>query len=936
MPQAIDGRIEKLLDGALDLPPEDRASFLRERCGADMLLLERLQKLLALADSRTGFLDRPAVRIEPWSPDSAPDQLASPQVGQFRLVRRLGAGGMGEVFLAERTEGGFRQRVALKILRPEVGGSLERFNVERQILAALDHPGIARLYDGGLAADGRPYMAMEFVDGQDLIAYCATRAATLEQRLALFLQVCDAVAYAHSHLIVHRDLKPANIFVTTEGQVKLLDFGIAKLLHGGAIVDATGDGYLSPAFAAPEQLTGGAVTTATDVYALGVVLFQLLAGRLPWQIHEIPLASAVQRLLVDVPPRASEVASDTAPVAASRLRGDLDAIIAMALRKEPDARHADARALAADLIRYSNHEPVLARTATRAYALRRFLRRKWMPLSAAALVVLALVAGTVGVAWQARRAQGEAVRAKATRDFLVSVFRASDPRIASDRPRGEITARELLDRGSARIEKEFMDQPELQIELLGLTADIYAQLADDERFATTQRRRIDLARAHYGASHAIVLQGLLSEVAAASARQDHASASALLDEIDLLLDQSGQNQSLLRADWWQQKAREIYLTGGAMEEMAKSLEQCFALYEKLAPGARGYATALSDAANIYSERGDPVQQRRLNERALAVYAAAPDRNDADVQVVFGNYARNLELLGEFEPAQDAYTRAEDLARQTHGAQDQRYWLTLAYHARMLHRRGERARALELFRQMNAAIPPDPDASNWDAWARGLYAGCLAAEGRAADAIPLLEATLAKFIEQDYTRSIAVWRLALGDAYDLAGRAGEARVMLGAALEQTVAEDGPDSPNASIYRERWARMLLRQSQPGDADMGVAESEFRLVLARPAVPPWVDLPLAHAGLARIAAARGDSRSALDHSQLALASLAQLRELYDLRVREQLWLVHSAVLLQGGDAVGARQWAEKALAASRLHDDPASPAIAAAEVAMRMASR
>jgi serine/threonine-protein kinase len=460
MPQAIDGRIEKLLDGALDLPSEDRASFLRERCGADTALLERLQKLLALADSRAGFLDRPAVRIEPWSPDSAPDQLASPQVGQFRLVRRLGAGGMGEVFLAERTEGGFRQRVALKILRPEVGGSLERFNAERQILAALDHPGIARLYDGGLSADGRPYMAMEFVDGQDLIAYCATRGATLEERLALFLQVCDAVAYAHSHLIVHRDLKPANIFVTTEGQVKLLDFGIAKLLHADAVADATQDTHLSPAFAAPEQLTGGTVTTATDVYALGVTLFQLLAGRLPWQVQEIPLASTLERLLDEAPLRASDVASDTAMVPASRLRGDLDAIIARALRREPDARYADARALAVDLIRYLNHEPVQARMGTRAYTLRRFLRRNRMPLSAAALVVLALVAGIAGVAWQARRAQGEAARATATKDFLVSVFRTSDPRIAADKPRGETTARELLDRGAARIETEFADQPE--------------------------------------------------------------------------------------------------------------------------------------------------------------------------------------------------------------------------------------------------------------------------------------------------------------------------------------------------------------------------------------------------------------------------------------------------------------------------------------------
>ncbi|MGQ0622635.1 MAG: protein kinase domain-containing protein [Panacagrimonas sp.] len=927
--------IDRLLERALDLAPAERERFLRQTGASNPRLRERLSRLLALTEQNGGMLDRSPLRVD--EPSGFDEPLApnlGTCVGPFRLVRLLGVGGMGEVYLAERVEGGFRQRVALKLARAGVAAKPERFEAERQILAELDHPGIARLHDGGVAADGRPYMAMEYVEGQDLLAYCETHEASLEERLNLFLQVCDAVSYAHAHLVVHRDLKPANIFVTADAQVKLLDFGIAKLLHPDLAAADTRTAHLSPAYAAPEQLTGGAITTATDVYGLGVSLFQLLSGRLPWQVSELPLALAVQRLLDELPPRPSTVAAASAPVPARRLRGDLDAIVAKALRKEPASRYPDARALADDLRRHLRHAPVQARAGARAYVLRRFLRRNWLPLATAAVTFAALAVGIAIALWQAQRAQHEAARATATKDFLLAMFKASDPRVAADKPHAEITARELLDRGAARIEKDFSGQPELQIELLGLTADIYERLPDEKRYAALQKRRIELARSHYGAAHPIVIEGLIGETEALVFRHGYAEAQGLLDQVDRLLRSLDEDRGLLRAKWWMAQASLLYSSAAPVGDISQALEQALALYQQLAPTGSDYAAALDMASSIALARGDLVTQLRYQERAMTALEATPDRDDAVLAQHLHDYARNLEGLGRFESAESAFLRAETLARQTVGERHSTYWLTLGYHARMLHRRGQRERALRMLQRMMELIPPDWTTSTEDAWARGLYAVRLAAEGRPHLAIPLLEETLRRFLEKDYRGLVPVWRIYLGDAYDLAGRTGEARSMFEAAIAALLASP-PETTRAPVYHERWGRFLLDHAgAPGSADFNLAEAEFHASLASAGGKPTAETALAHAGLARIAAARGELAGAFEESRLAFATLAATEDLYDLRAQPQLWLVHSALLLQSGDAAGARLWAGKALEASRRYDDPAAGSISRAEAAMGVA--
>src|SRR6266851_4939610 len=363
--------VDQLLERALDLPAGEREGFLRQACGSDAALRERLQRLLALAEQDGGFLERSPLRAEApatgdASPVLAPELAAGEMLGVYRIVGLIGRGGMGEVYRATRADGLFEKEVAVKVLRPDAVAHLDRFESERRILAGLEHPGIARLLDGGVVRDGRPYMQMEFVPGVGITDYCRAQRLSLEQRLDLFRQCGEAVAFAHAQGVIHRDLKPSNILVTPEGRVKLLDFGVAKLLRpasGSALTTTAAP--LTPAYAAPEQLQGKSVSPATDIYALGVVLYELLTGRTPWQDKpSVPVSTLLYRILNDTAPPASQTAREQtdSPVPAGLLTGDLDAILARTLRKNPADRYPTIADLLADLARHQKGEPITART----------------------------------------------------------------------------------------------------------------------------------------------------------------------------------------------------------------------------------------------------------------------------------------------------------------------------------------------------------------------------------------------------------------------------------------------------------------------------------------------------------------------------------------------------------------------------------------------
>jgi len=397
--------IDALLDEILELPEHQRLASLHARSIEDPEVLSEVDSLVKAANSCGSFLSEPA---RPSAVEGVQDALIGVRLTAWRITRLLGRGGMGDVYEAVRADGNFKQRVAIKMLQREAAAHLKRFEAERQILANLEHPGIARLYDGGVSEDGRPYMVMEYVEGNPITDYCTLISANLEQRLDLFKQVCTAVAYAHRSRIVHRDLKPSNILVTGDGTVKLLDFGIAKLLDAQlARLTQAAAAPMTPLCAAPEQLTGQPITSATDVYALGLLLFELLTGTHPWMNADTPMLQAMRTVLDRPAPLASRAAeaNEHRPVPARSIRGDLDAVVAKALRKEPEQRYATANALELDVSRALRGLPVRAREGARLYAVSRTLRRHRVAIAGILAILVCAVAGVQAARWQAQHSQ---------------------------------------------------------------------------------------------------------------------------------------------------------------------------------------------------------------------------------------------------------------------------------------------------------------------------------------------------------------------------------------------------------------------------------------------------------------------------------------------------------------------------------------------------
>lgn len=473
-------RLSPLLDALLELPADQREDHLRTLRGEDPALAAELGQLLTLDAGDASFLDSPAMHLPAGAMPGA-------RLGPYRLERLLGEGGMGQVWLAERADGMYERKVALKLLRPGLANPQlrQRFDRERDILARFAHPHIARLLDAGIDHNGQPYLALEYVEGEPITSYCQSRQLDIAARLDLFRQVCEAVSHAHANLIVHRDLKPSNILVTPAGHVRLLDFGIAKLLDvEPPPVEQTRTGVraFTLHYAAPEQIRGEPVTTMTDVYSLGVVLYELLTGSKPYRLKRQTDAEWEEAILDGVPQKPSQAALRAEPEAsrpysparlARGLAGDLDNIVLKALAKCPTRRYVSAEALSHDLLSYLRGRPVLARGESFGYRTHKYLQRhRWA--IAAALAILVMLSAALGVVgWQAQRALREAARAQAMQRFVTELFQD-----AGSSPNVPIDLRSLLDMGILRGERSLARQPEARAELYGAVAQLRLGLGD--------------------------------------------------------------------------------------------------------------------------------------------------------------------------------------------------------------------------------------------------------------------------------------------------------------------------------------------------------------------------------------------------------------------------------------------------------------------------
>ena len=503
-------RLKDLFRVAIECDPAGRAAYLDEACADDTVLRAEISSLLASHDHAENFIESPAFADAVKALTESPTEtVAGRRVGSYRLIREIGRGGMGTVYLAERADEQYEKLVAIKVVRRGMDSEeiLRRFYNERQILASLDHPNIARLLDGGTTEDGLPFLVMEYVEGVPVMDYCDERRLTINERLRLFRTVCAAVQHAHQNLVVHRDLKPSNILVTPDGTPKLLDFGIAKVLSPELSTLATEQTrtdlrVLTPDYASPEQARGERLTTTSDVYSLGVVLYELLTGHRPYRSlnappHELarliceqdPAKPSTTIAGAEVFPQSSGkppaavtsksvcLARDTQPDKLRRqLSGDLDNIILMALRKEPARRYATVGQFSEDIRRHLEGLPVAARKDTFKYRAAKFMRRNRLGVAAACVVALSLLGGMLTTVWQARAARREKANAESVSAFLEKMLAYSNPLIkAPGKDGGETTMKDVLDEAAVRLDgEEFSGQLEVRAELEKIISESYA------------------------------------------------------------------------------------------------------------------------------------------------------------------------------------------------------------------------------------------------------------------------------------------------------------------------------------------------------------------------------------------------------------------------------------------------------------------------------
>lgn len=557
--------IQTLFDELVDLPPDVQT----QRLTRSMLSREIIGAVRGLLTSSRseGILDMspPPLGAEPGSAHYS--SLASGQdVGGFTIDRLIGRGGLGEVYLARRAAADFDQRVALKLLRVDAAERAESFARERRLLARLDHPGIARLIDAGVAPDGRPYIVMDYVDGEPIDAWCRSHGADLDTRLRLFRETCDAVAYAHANLVVHRDIKPSNILIDPAGKPRLVDFGIGKLLDDSAALPATTQAMLTPEYAAPEQLDGDEATVATDVYALGVVLYELVSGKGPWRGEKSSVPAMIRRVLYEdavLPSRAA--GSGGSPVPANKIGGDLDAIVMKAMRRNPAERYLSVSALAEDVARHQQYLPVQARDGSTRYMAGRFLRRYRWGVAATAAVLAALLVGAGGIAWQARQtaierdaALAEAKRSEAINRLLTVMLR--DTAATDD---GETASvKQMLDQTAEKLANS-LDHSEESAVLVGTLFNLYVNLEDNLGSYTLVSRALERGVGSDSAAATADLKVKKAAGAAATGNTDEMP--ALLADARRVFDTDPVRYRLQLVEWKQAQAQYLRRTGKTQE-----------------------------------------------------------------------------------------------------------------------------------------------------------------------------------------------------------------------------------------------------------------------------------------------------------------------------------------------------------------------------------
>jgi serine/threonine protein kinase/tetratricopeptide (TPR) repeat protein len=873
IPRARWHQIKSVFEQVADMDGPERNLQLDKCCGEDSDLRLSVQSLLARDNSNDDpLLHAVGAAAESLLEDHR-DRLIGTRVGPYRVVSILGHGGMSVVYRGERDDSQYHQLVAIKVLQhATVHPRLRsRLHSERHILATLDHGSIARLIDSGDLEDGTPYLVMEYVDGESIDSYCDSRTLFIRERLELFISVCAAVHYAHRNLVVHRDIKASNIFVTDEGNPKLLDFGIAKLLAPENLshtlpVTRLQERILTPENAAPEQVLGRPITTATDIYALGVLLYQLLTGRSPYRLLSYSQLQLERAICMDDPARPSQVVvaklkgetdadrsriSDRRGLSPQRLRarlsGDLDAIVGMAMRKEPDRRYSSVEALADDLRRHMLGQPVRARQGDWRYNSAKFLRRNLLATVAtgAVFVGLALIAGVT--LWEnhrillARDATAlERDRAQQVSAFMVDVFSQADPFNAQGK---EPTARDLLGQGAEKIKGNLSLQPEVRAQLLESIGLAFRRQGSNERAIPLFEQAVAIRRDARPPDNAKLAAALanLSQAQADAGRL--ASAEANIKEAVALSQAGNAAPSVETADILYQYAH-FSLNAKSDPQLAKILfNQALTIYRSAHGDQRlGIATTLGALSGAAQWSGDFVSAEQLMRDSMNLLGATVGRNHPDYAASMANLGYLLMQQGKYAEAEQMLNESLQIERGDFGLDNQRVASIEANLGTVYEREGDSVRAMKMtedaVRIISERLGPDHYMVGYfmDAVAK-LYldAGNLdAAESTARRVLAIYDKSL-----PPRHLYVAASRHLLGEVLLRRGKLTDAEAELRAALDIDVSSAGPGDWRAARSEASLGWLLIAEDNAAEGEQMLVEARSKLLKTVGPLHPEVEL-------------------------------------------------------------------------------------------------
>jgi serine/threonine protein kinase/Tfp pilus assembly protein PilF len=922
-------RIETLFHQASDVDPSQRDAFLDRACEGDAEMRAELDSLLSSSDRTLTELKLSVSSTAVEMLDAGDD--ARNRLGAYRLIRTLGEGGMGAVYLAARDDDQYERLVAIKLLRAGLAHSPAlqlRFRTERQILANLDHPNIARLLDGGISADGAPYLVMEYIDGSALDVFCDQQKLSLDARLRLFRTLCAAVDYAHRHLVIHRDIKPLNVLVLQDGTPKLLDFGIAKLIDPyqpgfDPAITRGSERLLTPDYASPEQLLGKPVSTSTDVYALGVLLYELLAGELPFAAAGSEPMKHAHAICEQEPekPSARCLRTGHLPAAeARRLRGDLDSIILKALRKQPEQRYANASQLLTEIDRYLSGYAVDAAEQTVAYRVKKFVLRHRAGVTLGTLLAILILVFGIGMAVLARRATRGEARARREQEFLASIFAAATP----EGSKGEnVTARQLLDRAAARIDAELASDPQLQASMSESVGQSYVALGLYDKAQPLLERAVAITRDTEGersADYAGYLNNLatnyrlrseyqkaeplfrravaLNEAAHGANSPEVAHSLTNLGECLYLLEKDGEAEQILRRALAierplpddQQDANRDYLAlvlerKGAYPEAASLLREATAIDGRVhGKQSQDYLVSLHNLAGAQIDMGDLDGAAKTEQEVLATRQQVWGLDHPDTAYSLNNLGWIYLEQGRWQDAEPLLRQNADIMRKMGPDAGPRYPSALGNWGRVLQQKGDFDGAASAFDQAQYLLAVDGRGQSWLAAKLLVYQSALELDrGHAVDALRSAEKAvrMQKELGGDNNAQLASGLLELGLSQLIAGNPAAADLSFRAALAIRQRLYPMTHPDLLIAQVRLAEALLSERRPQEA-MALLDQAIANADAAPfPLLPWrlAELRVVE-GLAMLAAGRES-----EGFDLISANTAALQGYNQLSVRNYL---------------------------------------------------